>query len=161
MTPRQAALGAALSLLAAAPALAQNDFCYVPGRSGVVDVEATNTWRQLVARQDPQLIAALAGVWYGEIAAPQLGMTSYQYRQFDANGLFQYQDKTCTDGSPLCSSNQGAGFFTAAANGDGSILLFLIVSDLNRDHECAGSYARFVDANTMQDAGGTLWRRVQ
>lgn len=151
----------AASLGMVAPVLAQNDFCYVPGRSGTVDQQATDTWNDMLTRQDPQLLRQLAGVWYGEIPAPQLNMTSYQYRQYDANGQFQYQDRTCTNGTSFCSSNQGTGFYTATPASDGSMLLFMIVSDLNRDHECTGAYARFLDADTLQDAGGGIWRRVQ
>jgi hypothetical protein len=146
---------------AATPALAQNDFCYAPGGRQIVDEQATNAWRDMLGRQDNRIIQAMTGVWYAEIPAPQLGMTSYQYRQFDANGLFQYQDKTCTNGSDFCSQNQGTGFYTATGAADGSILTFIIVSDLQRDHECSGGYARFIDDMTMQDGGGTVWRRVQ
>jgi hypothetical protein len=161
MTVRGLILAAAASLAQVVPAVAQNDFCYVPGRSGTVDQNATDTWKDMLTRQDPQVMQALSGVWYGEIAAPQLNMTSYQYRQYDPNGLFQYQDQTCTNGSSMCSQNQGNGFYTGTPAADGSILMFTIVSDLNRDHECAGGYARFIDNMTMQDGGGTIWRRVQ
>ncbi len=154
-------LALALAALAATPALAQQDYCNRrSGNQVVVDEEATRTFRQMVAQQDSQVVAAMAGVWYAEIAAPQLGMISYQYRQYDANGLFQYQDQTCTQGSPLCSRNQGTGFFTAITVGD-TIQTFMIVSDLQRDHECTGSTMRFIDPNTMQDGSGTVWRRVQ
>ena len=158
---------AVLALPLPTPVLAQNDVCYRAGgtvgnqRTRVIDENATATWQQMLARQDAQVIQAMVGVWYGEIAAPQLNMTSYQYRQYEANGLFQYQDKTCTNGSSYCSQNQGHGFFTATTANDGSILTFLIVSDLNRENECAGGYARFIDANTMQEGSGTVWRRVQ
>lgn len=147
-----------------APALAQPNEAYCNRRSGnqvMMDQNATNTFHEMVARQDNNAIAAMSGVWYAEIPAPQLGMTSYQYRQYQGNGLFQYQDQTCTNGTQSCSQNQGTGFFTAMTAQDGSIATFLIVSDLQRDHECTGGYMRFIDQNRMQDGGGTIWQRVQ
>lgn len=73
----------------------------------------------------------------------------------------RYQGQTCTTGSSLCSQNQGHGFFTGSSMPDGSIMVFTIVSDLNRDHECYGGYMRLIDTMTMQDSTGTVWRRVQ
>jgi hypothetical protein len=151
-----------LASATAAPALAQQDYCNRRfGNQVVFDQDATRTFQEMVARQDNNAIAAMSGVWYAQIPAPQQGMTSYQYRQFQGNGLFQYQDQTCTNGTSFCSQNQGTGFFTAMTAQDGSIQTFIIVSDLQRDHECAGGYARFLDNNTMQDGGGTIWQRVQ
>jgi len=151
-----------LALAAATPAFAQQDYCNRRfGNQVMLDEGATRTFREMVARQDNRAVAAMSGTWYAEIPAPQLGMTSYQYRQFQGNGLFQYQDQTCTTGTSFCSQNQGTGFFSALTAQDGSIQTFVIVSDLQRDHECIGGYARFMDSNTMQDGGGIVWRRVQ
>lgn len=156
---------AAATLAITAPALAQQDYCArrIEGNppSTILDQNATDTFHAMVARQDNNAIVAMTGVWYAEIPAPQLGMTSYQYRQYSANGLFQYQDQTCTNGTQSCSQNQGTGFFTAMTAQDGSIATMMIVSDLQRDHECTGGYMRFIDQNRMQDGGGTIWQRVQ
>ena len=144
------------------PALAQQDYCNRRfGNQVMMDQDATKTFHEMVARQDNNAIAAMTGVWYAEIPAPQLGMTSYQYRQYQSNGLFQYQDQTCTNGTSSCSQNQGTGFFTAMSAQDGSLATMLIISDLQRDHECIGGYMRFLDQNTMQDGTGTIWQRVQ
>ena len=157
------------SLAVAAPALALalalDDYCArrIEGNppSTVLDQSATDTFHSMVARQDNNAIVVMTGVWYAEIPAPQLGMTSYQYRQYRSNGLFQYQDQTCTNGTQSCSQNQGTGFFTAMTAHDGSIATMMIVSDLQRDHKCTGGYMRFIDQNRMLDGGGTVWQRVQ
>jgi hypothetical protein len=155
-------LAAILATVVTTPALAQQDYCNRRfGNQVMMDEGATRTFREMVARQDNNAIVAMTGVWYAEIAAPEQRMTSYQYRQFDSNGLFQYRDQTCTTGTSFCSQNQGTGFFAAITAQDGSLQTFLIVSDLHRDHECVGGYARFLDQNTMQDGAGAVWRRVQ
>jgi hypothetical protein len=160
-------LAAAATIGLTAPVFAQQgqDYCArrIEGNppSSILDQGATDTFHSMVARQDNNAIVAMTGVWYAEIPAPQLGMTSYQYRQYQSNGLFQYQDQTCTNGTQSCSQNQGTGFFTAMTAQDGSFATMIIVSDLQRDHECSGGYMRMLDQNHMQDGGGTVWQRVQ
>jgi len=82
------------------------DFC---GNTFYNATESLN-WQRTVQSADQRAMSQLAGVYYGEQTAPQLGMVERVYRSYEASGLWQYQDQTCgsTPGVP-CSQNQGTG----------------------------------------------------
>ncbi len=69
------------------------------------DAALTQAWMRTLQAADARLMATLAGVYYTEIPAPQLGMISCQYRSYSANGLFEYRDETCS--ATGCSTSQG------------------------------------------------------
>jgi hypothetical protein len=125
------------------------------------DPQASLVWRQSLQMADVGLMGELAGTYYVEIPAPQLGMVSQQYRRYDANGLFEYQDQTCGNipGVP-CSQNYGHGQWTAYRQNDGSIFLMINWSDLSRTNACAGG-AAFVQGGTIVGQDGIRWQRVQ
>lgn len=155
---RLAHLGAVLLIAGATPAFGQTDVCIIRGTNGI-DENATQRWRDMEARADPAFMKAIAGVWYAEIASPATGQVDYRYHSFQDNGLFDYQDRVCS--ATGCNDYAGhglfAGFFTAGRD----FTLMLIVSDLNRDRECAGGSGRLTGTDRMVDGTGTTWRRVR
>jgi len=64
----------------------------------VPDPQASATWNQLAAANDPRAVQALAGAWLMRNVAPQTGQVQEYYASFDPNGLFQYRDRTCVGG---------------------------------------------------------------
>jgi hypothetical protein len=139
-------------------ASAQQTVCM---RNGQVDAAATSTFQQFTESADTNLMQAMAGTWYAEMQSPQTNQISYQYNSFSPDGQFQYQNRVCGGLTNGCNDYQGSGFFAAVSVGDGSISVMTIVTDQSRNQECGGSASRFVDAATMQDSTGTLWRRVR
>jgi hypothetical protein len=161
MKPSALVLSAVFCFGGAQPILAQDDVCYLRVQGQwTVDPKGTQAWLEAVKRQDPEVMLAMNGVWYGELVDPASGAVSYQFKQYDESGGFAYQSRTCSTAG-FCSDNTGTGYYTGMKIGDGSISLFVIVSDLERDHECTGGYARLVDANRMEDAFGMIWQKVQ
>jgi hypothetical protein len=118
-------------------------------------------WRQMLKVADPKLMAQIAGVYYGERPSPDGVYVNRQYRSFEANGLFQYQDQTCTVGSQLpCSQNQGTGEWRAVNQTDGSTYLMARFSDLSRTAACFGDRISLQNGGIV-DEGGVFWRRTQ
>jgi hypothetical protein len=112
----------AAAMLACAPALAYDepDRCYSTSPADLCNPvcantfynpDATQNWMQTRQLADPKVMGQLAGVYYGEFPDPSgRPMVNQAYREYDLNGGWQYQDQTCTIGSPMpCSTNQGAG----------------------------------------------------
>lgn len=155
----RSAIGLA-SILAGTAVAAAQTVCMTPGTNGV-DQNATDTFQQMTSRTTPEIVQALAGVWYAEIRSPSTNQIDYHYNYFEPNGLFQYQSRVCGGMTGGCNDYQGQGAWAAIPTGDGSLTMMFSVSDLNRNNQCAGSVGRFVDAMTMQDSNGTMWRRVQ
>ena len=155
-------LAAALAaLLAAPPSLAQDDVCYLRAQGHwTLDPRATKAWLEARKYQDDDIMRTMTGVWYGEVVDPSSGAVSYQYKQYDESGGFAYQSRTCSTAG-FCSDNTGTGYYTAMKNGDGSISFFMIISDLERDHECTGGYARILSPTQLQDAFGGIWQKVK
>lgn len=155
--------------LLASPSLAlaqQKDACYdrLEGQvqnNTYYNAQSTDTWRKLLQSADSKLMAQMAGVYYGERPSPDGQYINYQYRSFEANGLFQYQDQTCGNiaGIP-CSKNQGTGEWRAITQQDGTIYMMTRFSDLTLASACAGSRYR-MSGSTMFDEYGVAWQRVQ
>lgn len=144
----------------------QKDACYdrIDGQARnntFYNAQSTDTWRQLQQTADPQLMANLAGVYYGERPSPDGQYVNYQYRSYEANGLFQYQDQTCGNiaGIP-CSQNQGTGEWRAVTWQDGTIYIMFRFSDLTVTSACAGGRYQ-LSGKALLDEFGTTWQRVQ
>ena len=95
-----------LPCLAVSLPLAAEQTCY-DNDHRQPDPNSTAAWQQSLQAADERAMQMMTGVWYGEIPAPELGMVSYQYQSYEAGGLFQYRDHTCS--STGCSDNQGTG----------------------------------------------------
>lgn len=149
------------------PAFAQQkDACYdrIEGQAQnntYYNAQSTDTWRQLLQTADPQLMAQISGVYYGERRSPDGHYMNYQYRSYEASGLFQYQDQTCGNiaGIP-CSQNQGTGEWRAVAQQDGTIYVMARFSDLSVTSACAGGRYR-QDGSALRDEFGVTWQRVR
>ena len=122
----------------------------------------TDQWRDLQGRADAQAMHGVAGLWYGEIQAPGLGMVERQYRSFEGNGLFQYKGQTCGNiaGVP-CSENYGTGQWVAVwADTNGAVQVMMHFDDMTQSDRCGGFVAR-IQGNLMLAADGSRWQRVQ
>lgn len=147
-------------LLWTGSAAAQTDFCINPS-TGQPDQAATATWQQMRQTADPSLMQALVGTWYAEIRAPATNQVDYHYTIYEPGGLFQYQSRVCGGMMNACSDYSGQGGYAARGAGDGSMMVMLLVSDLNRNQQCVGSLSRFTDGQTIVDSTGTTWRKVR
>lgn len=155
--------------LLASPSLAlaqQKDACYdrIEGQVGnntYYNAQSTDTWRYLLQAGDAQLMAQMAGVYYGEQPSPDGQYINYQYRSLEPDGLFQYQDRTCGNVAGIpCSQNQGTGEWRAATREDGTIYMMMRFSDLIVTSACAGGRYR-MDGSALIDEFGITWQRVQ
>lgn len=133
------------------------DYC---GNTFYNPTESMN-WQRTLQAADQRAMAQLAGVYYGEQTAPQLGMVEQVYRSYEATGLWQYQDQTCgsTPGVP-CSQNQGTGQWAGYMQSDGSMFVMVHFSDLSRTNNCFSQTIRPADAGFV-DNSGISWRRVR
>jgi hypothetical protein len=172
--PAPAAIMAALAALAAAtPTLAQqNQGCWVTREAeagnyrprynsqtpSYFDQALTEGWFRALQMADGRIMAAYAGVYYVETPAPNLGMVNYQYRTFDANGGFEYQDKTCSQVS--CSQNYGYGRWAGVPQQDGSIYMAVNFSDQIRQSACA-SFSGRLNGNVFYASDGSRWQKVR
>jgi hypothetical protein len=137
--------------------VAQDNVCMInSGRQ--MDEVHTEYWRFALQNAEPTAMQQVVGTWYVENVSQELGMVQRLYATYDANGLFSYQDETCSNIS--CSQNQGHGWWAARAQGDGSVYIMINVSDLNRTNECTG-FAATIQGNQMFTPGGTPATRVQ
>ena len=157
-----------VSLLLLGPAIAQDDptACWdrIEGQypnNTFFNKQMSDYWRQMLQQADGQLMAQMAGVYYGERPSPDGQYINRQYRSYEANGLFQYQDQTCGNipGIP-CSQNQGSGEWRAVNQGDGTTYVMTRFSDMIRTAACAGERIQF-NGNGYVDEGGTSWTRTQ
>lgn len=155
-------------LACASPVLAQDDptACWdrVEGQhpnNTFFNKQLTDYWRQMLQQADGNLMAQMSGVYYGERASPDGQYVNRQYRSYEPNGLFQYQDQTCGNiqGIP-CSENQGTGEWRAAQQGDGTIYVMTRFSDLIRTSACAGERIQ-LNGNGFVDEGGIFWTRTR
>ncbi|HVY51346.1 MAG TPA: hypothetical protein VHA07_07255 [Devosia sp.] len=166
-------LAAAALLLATGGALAQDGEqyrCYSSSDPRCADSSCANTfynpdaslnWQRTVQSADAGVMQQMAGVYYGEQTAPQLGMIERVYRSYEPNGLWQYQDETCgsAPGVP-CSQNQGAGQWAAYQQADGSIFVMIHFSDLSRYNNCFSQTLRLGQGGFVDDSG-VSWSRVR
>ena len=112
---------------------------------------------------DPKVMQTVAGVYYGEFPSPDGRMYEQVYYSYEANGLWQYRDQTCTANNQAgvpCSQNQGAGQWAAYGLNDGSVFLMIHFSDLSRSNTCFSQTIRLGNGGFV-DAGSGNWRRVQ
>ena len=130
------------------------DFC---GNTFYNATESLN-WQRTVQSADQRAMSQLAGVYYGEQTAPQLGMVD---RSYEASGLWQYQDQTCgsTPGVP-CSQNQGTGQWAGYMQPDGTMFVMVHFSDLSRTNNCFSQTIQPVQGGFV-DNSGISWRRVR
>jgi hypothetical protein len=133
------------------------DFC---GNTYYNPTESLN-WQRTLQSADQGAMAQLAGVYYGEQSAPQLGMVEQVYRSYEANGLWQYQDQTCgsTPGVP-CSQNQGSGQWAGYMQPDGSMFIMVHFSDFSRYNNCFSQTIQPAQGGFI-DNSGISWRRVR
>lgn len=155
---RHFGLGMALALMAS-NAAAQTDVCIIRGTNGI-DRDATDAWRRMEDRKDPQYMAAMAGVWYTESRSPQTGQVSQLYLSYKSNGIFDYQNRVCSSAG-FCNDYEGHGLFAGFFLGDGRYTSMSIVSDLNRDRECTGSTGKFINDTTIEDSNGGRLAKVR
>ena len=153
---------------AASGALAQDDpdRCYTttdPRCAGIFcgntfyNPSVTQNWMQTRQAADPQVMRQLSGVYYAETPNAQMQMINRAYRSYEANGLWQYQDQTCS--STGCSTNQGAGQWAGYSLPDGSIFLMIHFSDLSRSNNCFSQTVR-LSPQGFTDALGANWQRT-
>lgn len=151
----------------AAPSLAQEIRCFTTSDPRCTDTSCGNTFYNPAVTQNflqtqqqanPQLMAQMAGVYYAETANPQMQMVNRAYRSYEANGLWQYQDQTCS--STGCSQNQGTGQWAAYQQPDGTIFLMIHFSDLARTDNCFSQTVMFSGPN-FTDTLGTTWQRTR
>lgn len=160
----------ALSCLAIVPAMAADDpsRCYTtsdPRCSGdycgntFYNPTVSLNWQRTQQAADPHVMQQIAGVYYGEQRDPTGQMINQIYRSYEANGLWQYRDQTCTIGSQIpCSQNQGAGQWAAYAQQDGSVFLMVHFSDLSRSNSCFSQTIR-ANGRGFVDEYGMGWQR--
>ena len=125
------------------------------------DQVSSATWQQLQATADGAAMQRMAGVWARQELSPQRDAIQYVWYSFESGGAFQYRDQTCGAAGGPCSQNGGPGMFRAVFQQDGSIFLMVRFSDLSRQNQCHSMQVRFPDAQTMQEARGGVWQRVQ
>lgn len=154
------------------PALAQNGEqyrCYTtsdPRCSGdycgntFYNPTVSLNWQNTLQAADPNVMRQMAGVYYGEQSSAQLGMINRVYRSYEANGLWQYQDETCSNGGGPCSHNQGAGQWAGYQQADGTVFLMIHFSDLARTNTCVSQTVKF-RGRQMMDEYGMVWQRVR
>ena len=125
------------------------------------DYASSQIWQQLATMSDAQMMQRLVGVWQTEQFNAPMGLMMRTQFQFDANGLFQYQDQNCpTNGLP-CSQNGGPGEFRASRQSSGTTFIMVRFSDLSRTNQCFSLEVNFQDERTMIGRGGGVWRRIQ
>lgn len=166
MRTTTALLIAALALLPTVASAQQRIQCYdrVEGNGGgdvnantYLNMVMTDRYRAAQGAQDPQVMAAFAGVWGGQSQA--MGMVDTTYYSFEPNGLFQYQSETCTPGVS-CSQNYGTGEWVARAVGDGTIEVMFAWSDMVRTQACSAMVG-VVQGNLFQVNTGFVMQRMQ
>lgn len=155
-----ACLLAANLCLPASGALAQAEVCINPN-TGQIDQQATEGWNLVAQSADARLMGQLTGAWYTEITNPYTGQVDFHTTIYEANGAFQYQSQVCDASRSFCSPFSGHGVYAARDNGNGTIMIFSIVSDMSRDRVCGASTVQLIDANRMVDSNGQQSMRVQ
>lgn len=163
----QRAVMTVLLAIVASPAFAQDEStqCWDRQEGGhpantFLNKQMTDYWRQMLKVADARLMGQLSGAYSSERTSPDGVYVNRQTRQFDANGLFQYADETCSVGMQLpCSHNQGTGEWRAANQADGSTYLMARFSDLIRTDACFGDRIR-LEENGITDEGGIFWQKL-
>lgn len=123
-----------------------------------LNMAATDQWRDSMNRADPQVMGAVAGLWYGEIPSPQQGMVDRQYRSFEPSGLFQYRSQTCGIPGMPCAENYGTGEWVARAQGPTEVFVMMHFSDMTQNDRC-GSFVARLDGDMMYAQDGSYWQR--
>jgi hypothetical protein len=130
-------------------AAAQNAVCMINNGRQVDEVH-TKYWQFALEHSDQAATQEVAGTWYVEQASPDGMMQQQLYVTYEANGLYSYQDQTCS--SVSCSQNQGYGRWAATRQADGSIYISINFSDLNNTNACTG-LAVVVQGNQLLTPG--------
>jgi hypothetical protein len=167
--PSALAVAVCLALLAT-PTIAQDepDRCYTTTdprgdepKNTFYNPSATQNWMQTRANADGRVMQAMAGLYQSQFNDPSGQMAEYVRRSYEANGLWGYEDQTCTVNSPIpCSQNQGAGLWAAYQQPDGTIFLMVHFSDLARSNNCFSQTVQLQNGGFVDNLGGR-WRRVR
>jgi hypothetical protein len=168
---KSSALAAAVCLaLLVAPAIAQDepDRCYTTTdprgddpKNTFYNPSATQNWQQTRANADSRVMQAMAGEYRGQFNDPTGQMVEYVRRIYDANGLWSYDDRTCTINSSLpCSENHGEGQWAAYQQQDGTIFLMIHFSDLARYNNCFSQTLQLQNGGFTDTSGGN-WQKVR
>lgn len=168
---KPSALAAALYLaLLATPTIAQDepDRCYTTTdprgeqpKNTFYNPSATQNWQQTRANADGRVMEAMAGTYEGQFNDPSGQMVEQVRRHYEADGLWSYEDQTCTIGSPIpCSQNQGTGMWAAYQQQDGTIFLMVHFSDVARYNNCFSQTLQLQNGGFVDTLGGS-WRRVR
>ena len=121
----------------------------------------SQNWQQTRANANQGVMAQIAGVYYLQGNDPSGQMVNEAYRSYEASGLWQYRDRTCTIGSPIpCSQNWGAGQWAAYPLRDGTVFLMIHFSDLSRSNNCFSQTIRASRGGFTDSLGGS-WQRVR
>jgi len=155
---RCALLVLTLAAIAPSEALAQDAYCINPS-TRQVDPRGTAAWQQLAQQADPRVMQMLVGTWRYEVRAPATNQIEYHADIYEPGGLYQYRSKVCGGMANSCFDYQGTGLYAARQLADGSFFGMIIVSDLNRDHQCGSLSGRFTDQNTIVNSTGGISRR--
>lgn len=164
-------LAAALALVClAGPALAQDDpdRCYTTTdprgdepKNTFYNPSATQNWMQTRANADGRVMQAMSGIYDGQFNDPSGQMVEYVRRNYEANGLWSYADRTCTINSPVpCSENNGAGLWAGYQQADGTIFLMVHFSDAARSNNCFSQTLQLQGGAFIDSLGGR-WQRAR
>ncbi len=122
---------------------------------------ATQNWQQTRANADGRVMQAMAGEYQSQFNDPSGQMVEYVRRSYEANGLWQYRDRTCTINSPIpCSENNGVGMWAGYQQPDGTIFLMIHFSDVARYNNCFSQTLQLRDGGFIDTLGGA-WQRVR
>ncbi len=129
--------------------ITQNAVCMINNGKQVDEVH-TKYWQFALEHSDQAAMQEVAGTWYVEQVSPDGVSVQRLYVTYDANGLYSYQDQTCSAIS--CSQNQGYGRWAAVRQADDSIYISINFSDLNNTNACTG-LAVVVQGNQLVTPG--------
>lgn len=125
-----------------------------------VDRETTYLFTQMLNNPDPRIRQYMTGSWQAQIPAPQLGMMLYSTAVYDANGLWQYFNRTCGTQTGYCSNAQGHGAYVGVVNGN-TLNIAIMYSDLEVENGCTRNVVTIMGPGMLRDSNGTIWRKVR
>ena len=157
LTFRCTLLALVIAAAAASRAMAQDAYCINPS-TRQVDPQGTAAWQQLAQQTDPRIMQMLVGSWRYELRSPGTNQVEYHTDIYEAGGLYRYLSRVCSGTG--CNDYQGTGLYAARQLADGSFFGMIIVSDLNRNHQCGSLSGRFTDPNTIVNSTGGVSRRA-
>ena len=148
-----------IAATAASSAMAQDAYCINPS-TRQIDPQGTAAWQQLAQQVSPRVMQMLVGNWRYEVRSPATNQVEYHTDIYEPGGLYRYLSKVCGGMGNGCLDYQGTGLYAARQLADGSFFGMIIVSDLNRNHQCGSLSGRFTDQNTIVGSTGGVSRRA-